>query len=141
MDKCGVVYEVSCAMCNKVYVGETGRRLNKRIEEHKKDLQKNTNRGATTRAARLASCDEEHSSAITDHMLQANHLPNWDDVKVLSNESIRLDRQIREAIHIRTRDTVNRDEGAYQLSHVYDDILRKPRPPSLKGGAGQVQSH
>ena len=34
-------YQVNCDMCDKVYVGETGRNLEKRIEEHRKDLEKN----------------------------------------------------------------------------------------------------
>ena len=32
-----VVYLIKCTGCNKVYIGETGRRLKNRIYEHKRD--------------------------------------------------------------------------------------------------------
>ena len=35
MDK-GVVYQIPCAQCDEVYVGETGRPLKTRITEHKR---------------------------------------------------------------------------------------------------------
>ena len=138
--KCGVVYQVNCDMCDKVYVGETGRKLEKRIEEHRKDLEKNSRPGTTTRATRLASLSEEFNSAITDHMLHNNHTPNWKTTKVLAREDNRLDRTVREAIHIRTRRTFNRDEGAYSLSHIYDGILLQTPisvpPHPRRGGQG-----
>ena len=30
----GVIYEVPCARCNQVYIGETGRNLSERLKEH-----------------------------------------------------------------------------------------------------------
>ena len=37
MDK-GVVYQIPCAQCDEVYIGETGRPLKTRISEHKRAL-------------------------------------------------------------------------------------------------------
>ena len=34
LKKCGVVYHVKCEQCNIDYIGETGRSLDKRLEEH-----------------------------------------------------------------------------------------------------------
>jgi len=34
--KSGVVYQISCAHCNKAYIGQIGSNLSQRIEEHKK---------------------------------------------------------------------------------------------------------
>ena len=39
--KKGVVYEVPCKDCPSVYIGETGRTLEKRITEHKTAMKKN----------------------------------------------------------------------------------------------------
>ena len=36
----GCIYEVSCANCNESYVGETGRWLETRLNEHKKETEK-----------------------------------------------------------------------------------------------------
>jgi len=54
-----------------------------------------------------------------------NHVIDWDHAKVIERESNRMDRWIREAIHIRKEQDklMNRDEGSYQLPHVYDYLL------------------
>ena len=63
-----------------------------------------------------------------------NHTPDWDNTKIVGKESSVRDRQIRESIAIRsTKNTMNRDEGAYMLSHSYDNLL-KPRPSGTHGG-------
>ena len=79
-EKCGVVYEVGCKNCSKTYIGETGRKLGIRISEHKKDHETSTSIGVSTRAIRQRSASDVHKSAITDHMVQENHVPNWEDV-------------------------------------------------------------
>jgi len=42
---------------------------------------------------------------------------------MVDRESDSADRLIREAIWIRKTDSINRDEGSYQLSHVRDKLL------------------
>ena len=39
--KKGVIYEVPCKDCPCVYIGETGRTLEKRLSEHKTEVKKN----------------------------------------------------------------------------------------------------
>ncbi|XP_070398607.1 uncharacterized protein [Nothobranchius furzeri] len=56
--KCGVIYEIPCKICNKTYIGETGRQLNTRTIEHRKECEKEANR-KHTRAAK-----EEAESTI-----------------------------------------------------------------------------
>jgi len=43
--------------------------------------------------------------------------------KVIDRESDKAGRLIREAIWIRKTDNMNREEGSYQLSHVWDKLL------------------
>ena len=133
-DTCGVVYEVGCKNCKKTYVGETGRKLCTRIAEHQKDFVTSSTPGVNTRATRTRSATEVHKSAITDHMIQNNHLPDWNNTKVLARETNNTIRRIREAIWIRKKDNMNRDEGAYQLSHIYDNILIQKQPSTRGGG-------
>ena len=61
-----------------------------------------------------------------------NHVIDWDQAKVIDREGNRVDRWIKEAIHIRKEQdkSMNRDEGSYQLSRIYD-ILSPP--PKLSG--------
>ena len=52
---------------------------------------------------------------------------DWDGAKIITSESNKYQRWIKEAIEIRKRgkDTINRDEGAYTLSHVWDALLQR----------------
>ena len=101
LDKTGVVYEVKCQTCNSTYVGETGRTLGKRLEEHKK----------------------ASSSAIHEHMTNTNHEMDWNDVKVLERENNTFRRKVKEAIHIKRRTpSLNRDQGL-DLPPIYHTLL------------------
>ena len=70
---------------------------------------------------------ETHKSAITDHCKRENHIMNWDEARVIRTEDNRHQRWIMEAIEIRKngQHTMNRDEGAYMLSHAWTSILER----------------
>ena len=124
-DCTGVVYQVPCADCQSVYIGETGRKLGTRLSEHRKevDTEHNTH---FTRSQRRASENVYHKSAITDHALQNNHIIDWDHSKILCNDNNRNSRWIRESISIRKEPKcMNRDCGQFQLDHMYTPILRR----------------
>ena len=80
-----------------------------------------------TRATRKDSVGEVHKSAITDHVAQHNHVIDLEGAKVIDKDSNKQTRWIREAIWIRKRgpQVINRDEGTYSLSHVYDQLLHR----------------
>ena len=112
-----------CKNCKNSYIGETGRRLEIRIGEHKKEAMPFEIR-QQTRATKIKAAREQQKSAITDHVISSGHLIDWDNVKVLDRESDRTLRWIKEAIWIRKSTPVmNRDEGGYQLSHIYDSLI------------------
>ena len=51
-------------------------------------------------------------------------LLNWKEAKIEGRDSDKYKRWVKEAITIRKqRKTMNRDEGQFNLSHVYDDLL------------------
>ena len=83
-------------------------------------------------SSKQQATDEMHKSAITDHVTRENHLMDWKGAKIVDKESDRQSRWIREAIWIRRAAPVmNRDEGGYQLSHLYDPLLcRKQQLPA-----------
>ncbi len=132
-ERCGVVYKIPCMNCYYVYIGETSRPLKTRLSEHKDEVEKVTNSLINTRARRKESATELHKSAITDHAVQNNHVINWNEVEIVDKDEDFKKRGIREALSIRKeKNKMNRDEGRYQLSHVYDTLLRSE--PRGRGG-------
>ena len=70
--------------------------------------------------------DEIHKSAITDHAAQKNHVIEGEETKILAREDDFRKRGIREALGFRKQGKcMNRDEGRYQLSHIYDSLLKQ----------------
>jgi hypothetical protein len=132
-DKTGVVYQIPCRNCPKLYVGETGRKFGTRCKEHKIETEKMSNQ-KFTRATRKESQNTEMKSAIAEHASRENHVINWDDTKILARDDTRNTRWIRESIWIRRKDDnnhlMNGDEGAFQLSHIYDPLIQSVTSPS-----------
>ena len=79
-----VVYQIPCKGCDGCYIGETCRKLSKRVEEHKKAVK---------------GCDE--SNGVAKHAWEHSHHPNWDAVKILDKESNWHRRKIKEALHMK----------------------------------------
>ena len=127
LQKADAIYDIPCANCPKSYVGETGRSFGVRLEEHKKDVKKFEDK-PYTRAARAESTSEQHKSAITDHVVETNHSIEWDSAKVIDRESDKTTRWLKEAIWIRRRgdNVMNRDEGAYKLNTIFDQLITTP---------------
>ena len=118
------VHKVPCANCDKIHVGETGRKLGERLHEHKTEVESKTKR-AFTRSQRTASLMEYSKSALDDHANHANHTIDRKRTTVIDREQDGPTRWIKEAVHIRKEGhrAKNRDEGSYQLSHAYDRLL------------------
>ena len=53
-----VIYCITCRLCNKLYIGEAGRRLGDRFREHLRDVEKN---------------DKDASKPVARHFNPANH--------------------------------------------------------------------
>ena len=59
-----------------------------------------------------------HKSALTDHTIQGNHVINWEGAKVIDKEAHHRRRLVKESMWIRTTThPINRDDGAYELTH------------------------
>ena len=87
-----------------MYIGQTGRRLCQRMEEHKT-------------AVKSADFD---SSALAEHALSSGQLVDLENVSILSicpNYHLRI---VHEAISIRSTDhTLNRDTGSFRLCMIF----------------------
>ena len=84
LQRSGVVYKIPCAVCSKVYIGQTGRRLCQRISEHKRAV-KSTN---------------FNSSALAEHAWSAGHPVDWDNVSIVRNCPDYNSRFLQEAVMI-----------------------------------------
>ena len=93
--------------------------------------------GNFTRSTCRASTNEHHKSAITDHVCQNNHSMNWEAREIVEQESDKLIRSIKESILcVRSNTpTMNRDEGACQLSPIWTQVISTPNQ-----GRGRLQS-
>ncbi len=118
------VYTIDCKGCPKKYVGETKRKLAVRVKEHRTETEKVSDARVYTRDKRKQSESEYWGSALTDHSIKENHVIDWDSAKIIDKERDNQARGIKEAIYIRLFPNLNRDEGRYQLSHLYNDIIR-----------------
>jgi len=72
----------------------------------------------------LTLAGEQNKSAVTDHAISLNHVKDWDQAKGIHRESNRVDRWIKEAIHIRKEQdkSMNRNEGSSTLPHVRQPV-------------------
>lgn len=89
-----VVYRVPCGVCDKSYIGETGRGIETRLKEHKRDLRYN-----------------REYSAFVDHADKTHHLPNWDGAAVVTSCKSKTNRKAIEAAYILLSDTINMRAG------------------------------
>ena len=129
-DKGEGVYKIACKNCTSAYIGETGRKLGTRLDEHRKEVNQ-TEQHRYTRANKQNSQRIMHKSALADHTSRENHVIDWEGAKMVANEHYTKARQIREAIWIkRTPNTMNRDAGVYPLARVYNTLITKSTAPS-----------
>ena len=100
-DRAGLVYHIKCGDCSASYVGETERKLQKRIKEHHRT-----------------------TSPVGHHLNYNKHSINKDSVKVLHQESNWFRRGVAEAIYIeKERPILNRDRGRHTLPVIYREIV------------------
>ena len=106
----GVVYQIPC-QCGKVYVGETQRRLETWVKEHRD------------------ACNKGHTgkSAIAEHQWDQQHQENWEDTRVLDRAARPVQLMVKEALHIQktpANNRLNRD-GGYELPGCWIATMKK----------------
>jgi hypothetical protein len=85
-----LVYRIPCE-CGAKYVGETGRPLEVRVNEHKRNWQK------MKREKEEGLEVDTIISLLACHAIEQDHQVLWDDVKILAKEPNRKRRKIHEA--------------------------------------------
>ena len=105
-----MLHEIPCT-CGKVYIGETKRRLETRIKEHKEACMN----GFTDK------------SAIAEHAWDQDHPINWNEARVLDRATRATELIQKEALCIRTTpecNHLNQDEG-YELPGCWIATVKK----------------
>jgi len=119
-EKSGVVYKIPCGQCNKLYVGETSKRLKTRKNQHKNDLkniEENPNR-----------------TAILQHIEQTNHIFKYDEIEIMDYEKNMNRRRILESTYITSLlpYAINIKSDTNNLSNQFTSIIEQYSRTSSK---------
>ena len=79
--KRGLVYQISCRDCDVMYIGETGRSVRTRKQEH----------------ADAVKTFNTKKSALSQHVMDFDHKTDWDNVKILKSEPHAYRRRVAES--------------------------------------------
>ena len=95
------------------------------MTEPPKRQQKKYKQGRSARSTNRQSQAEQEKLAVTDHLNTETHVINWNEATVVSRESDRITRWIKEADKVQqeSQGVIKKDEGSHQLSHINDDLL------------------
>ena len=83
-NKSGVVYKINCAVCDKVYVGQTGKNVKERMNQHIDNVN--------------APKPNTYSNLV-NHTKTENHNFKFDEACILAHESNEKKRLIKETLH------------------------------------------
>lgn len=102
-----VIYQVKCIDCNMTYTGETGRELEVRITEHRRNI-------------RL----RDNNSLIYQHLEQTGHTDmDWDNIKILATATRTDERLFLESCYTLTDD--NNFNRCLDLPDQYKSTVRR----------------
>ena len=100
-----IVYKIPCRGCPKPYYGETGRGLNVRLKEHRKDLQ------------------YQRPKTIVKHSHECGALPDWERAKSIKENIDKKTRIALEAAVLEVKDCMNPRTGRITLSETASKVI------------------
>ena len=102
--KTGVIYQIPCSY-GEVYIGETGKTINERVKEHKRSV-----------------CRMDTKNSIAVNVVNTSHDIAWDQATIITQETHRLKRKIKEAMIIQKTPCINMD-SEFHLDSIWIDII------------------
>ena len=102
-NKIGCIYKVPCKMCNKAYIGQTGKTLDTRLKQHRYSVR-----------------SAQETNALFIHLRDAGHPIDWTNAtNVLQNSSV-IERNIIESSLIKKswQSNLNLNDGLYRLDPI-----------------------
>ena len=107
-EKSGVIYKLCCNNCDAVYVGETGRQVQDRMQEHMKDVE-----------------NKKINSNVSMHVQTTGHSFDFQNVAVLDSCTSTKVRKHLESVHTNLQSNpINR---SITLNENYVGVLRNIR--------------
>lgn len=100
----GVVYQIPCGSCPRVYIGQTGNSFITRLGQHRSAL-------------RLSY---PQKSAVAEHAIEESHNIDWESAKVIDKEDFYFKRLFLEAWHCKRHNSMNRCD--LTIPAVYNDL-------------------
>jgi hypothetical protein len=110
-DLSSVIYKVECNDCDKSYIGQTGQKLKKRLQQHEYYIR-----------------SKSPLSGLATHAIEESHTFNFIEAKILDTETNRKKRETKETINIyknRSR-SVNIKQDLNNFRRVYTPIIKTP---------------
>ena len=105
------VYSIPCG-CGKAYKGETCRLLKIRLEEHRKTVV----RGKIEKSATMEHIWKE----------KGNHLPLWDEVKIIDRDEPWRFSRLKESVHMLGYSDLFR-RPSIEINTIWEPIIKKVR--------------
>ena len=106
LDETCAVYKINCESCPNAYIGETGRNVSMRMNEHKKDIEK-----------------KKDTSQIYQHIGATGHTFDFDGVKILHKNQNMTTRRILESYY--THADGNSINRAFDVNQAFVPIVNK----------------
>ncbi len=100
--KKGVVYSIPCMDCNSVYVGVTGRNLEKILKKRM-----------------------DNKNGISVHAWKKSHRVNWDESRVLKMIPNYFHRRLTEALVIQSSKTTSNLDKGLELNSTWTPFLQE----------------
>ena len=102
----GLINCIPCLDCGSSYIGETGRTLDTRLSEHRRNCRNG----------------EIHKCGVAQHALVDDHRINWDGRMVISREQHWYRRRVKETLYIRRFENFNLDRGL-NISSIWNENI------------------
>ena len=105
------VYKIPCHDCNLVYIGETGRSLDVRLKEHRRDM---------------ANCNMNNANFV--HAYDNDHRIDWDSSEIIVKCNNYRKRRILESVCIENYNNYNLTEGMFKLDNLMRSLVTRSLP-------------
>ena len=89
-EQSNVVYKITCKQCKETYIGQTGRLLRTRGNEHSNNIELN----------------EKYHNVVSKHILEFDHDFNWNNLLILHKENNYFTRCLAEIFYIKKKEII-----------------------------------